>query len=345
MSVQERHGGDIYRNRVSMDFSINVNPFGMPDLVRDALMNAVSVCEKYPDIQAEKLQKAVSRMLDVEQSCLLFGNGASELFMALVHAIKPKKTMIPVPAFYGYEYVAEAGAGAVSYVQMPLEEKDFNVETFEKELSDDTELLFLANPNNPTGMMISRFHMEEIVQICRKKHIYVAVDECFMEFSLRDESMVPLLEKYDNLVVVRAFTKIFAIPGVRLGYLLCRNEKLLQEIKRQLPEWNLSVFAQEAGVVCATQTAYRKETAQYVAKERTFLTEKLESLGLRVFPSEANFLLFLCEVPLYEQLLEKGILIRDCKNFRGLSEGYYRVAVRKREENEKLWKAIGECIG
>lgn len=345
MSVHERHGGDIYRNRVSMDFSINVNPFGMPDLVRDALLHAVSVCEKYPDIQAEKLKKAVSKMLDVEQSCLLFGNGASELFMALVHAIKPKKTVIPVPSFYGYEYAAKAGGGEVSYVQMPLEEKAFTVEAFEKELSDDADLLFLANPNNPTGMMISRSHMEEIVRICRKKQIYVVADECFMEFSLREDSMISLLEKYDNLVIVRAFTKIFAIPGVRLGYLLCRNEKLLQEIKRQLPEWNISAFAQEAGVACAAQTAYRKETAQYVAKERMFLTEKLESLGLRVFPSEADFLLFFCEEPLYEPLLEKGILIRDCRNFRGLSNGYYRVAVRKREENEKLWKAIGECIG
>ena len=165
------------------------------------------------------------------------------------------------------------------------------------------------------------------------------------EFCEKENSMVQRLSTYRNLLIVRAFTKIYAIPGVRLGYLMCSDKELLQKIRGQLPEWNLSVFAEAAGIACLQQQEYLKETVEYVAAERKFLTEKLQNLGLQVILSDANFILFYSEKPLYKKLLQKGILIRDCKNFQGLSEGYYRVAVKSRRENEILEKAIGECIG
>lgn len=265
--------------------------------------------------------------------------------MGLVHGIRPEKIMIPVPSFYGYEYAAKAAEADIVY--FPLKEEDgfLPKEDFLERLTEDIDLLFLANPNNPTGKPVSGEYLEKLLKKCREKNIYVALDECFIEFCAGIPSMLSKVREYDNLLLIRAFTKVFAIPGVRLGYLICSNRKLLEKIREQLSEWNLSVFAQEAGIACADSLSFVKESAEYVKTERQVLTERLRKLGLRVYPGEANFILFYSEKPLYERLLQRGILIRDCGNFRGLSKGYYRIAVKSREDNEKLWKAIGECIG
>ena len=157
--------------------------------------------------------------------------------------------------------------------------------------------------------------------------------------------MLPDIEAYENLILVRAFTKIFSIPGVRLGYLVCSNQNVMQKIKRHIPEWNLSCFAQVAGCACcafAEQTDFIKNTVEYINKERQFLEDAFRQKGFRVFHSDANFLLIFHETPLYERLLEQRILIRDCSNFRGLGKGYYRIAIKNRAENESLLKAIGE---
>ena len=170
----------------------------------------------------------------------------------------------------------------------------------------------------------------------------MVLDECFMEFCETESSMLPEMEQYDNLIIIRAFTKIFAIPGVRLGYLICSNHVLRERIQRQLPEWNLSAFAQAAGCTCAKQMHFVKKTAAYVREERKFLTEELKRLKVTVYPGEADFLLIYSEQPLYERLLEKGILIRDCENFRGLKKGFYRIAVKTREENEVLIRNLSD---
>ena len=187
-------------------------------------------------------------------------------------------------------------------------------------------------------------YLTEVLRLCREKQIYVVLDECFLDFCIGRESVVPQIEQYNRLLVVRAFTKLYAIPGVRLGYLVCSNEALLEKVRRHLPEWNVSVPAQAAGLGCLEQENYVQETRAYVARERAYLSDCLKRAGIRVFESEADFLLIYSRIPLYTMLLEKGILIRDCSNFEGLSEGYYRVAVRSHEENEELGKAVGECV-
>ncbi|MBO5208277.1 MAG: aminotransferase class I/II-fold pyridoxal phosphate-dependent enzyme [Lachnospiraceae bacterium] len=340
--MQGIHGGDIYSNQVKADFSVNVNPLGIPKAVEAALYEAIENCNKYPDISAETLKKAVSGMLTVPKEDLLFGNGASELFMAIVHGIQPKKTVIPIPSFYGYEYAAGVADGEILYYETE-EENGFSLQKdFLSVLTEDVDLLFLANPNNPTGSLMSRKVLRNVLSHCMDNGIYVVLDECFIEFCGKEYSMLQEIEAFSNLILVRAFTKIFAIPGVRLGYLVCNNQLLLEKIGRQLPEWNISGFAQAAGCACAMQTAFVEKTATYVEKERQFLEVGLKQAGYKVFPSKANFLLIYCEQPLYDRLLEKGILIRDCENFRGLSKGFYRIAVKSREENKTLLKAIGE---
>ena len=342
MKMKGIHGGDIYRNHVKVDFSVNVNPFGIPEAVEAALYEAIENCSKYTDISAERLKKAVSGMLHVPMESLLFGNGASELFMAIIHGIKPKKTVIQTPSFYGYEYAAKTAEGEIVYYETK-EENDFCLQKdFFSVLTEDVDLLFLANPNNPTGTLMKRKELINVLDHCRNKEIYVVLDECFIEFCDKECSMLQEIDCFPNLILVRAFTKIFAIPGVRLGYLVCSNPSLSEKIGRQLPEWNLSSFAQAAGYECAMQTAFVEKTVAYIKKERQFLESGLRQAGYQVFTGKANFLLIYCEHPLYDRLLEKGILIRDCENFRGLSKGFYRIAVKSRKENEALLRTIGE---
>lgn len=340
--MKEIHGGDIYRNDVKIDFSVNSNPLGIPEAVESALHEAVENCSHYPDLSTEQLKKAVGSLLNVPEEYLLFGNGASELFMAVIHAVRPQRTVIPVPSFYGYEYAAGAADGKILYFNTGGGNDFCLQEAFLSVLTEDVDLLFLANPNNPTGKLISREELRSILWRCGEKGITVILDECFIEFCNKKASMLEEIETFPNLLLVRAFTKIFAIPGVRLGYLVSSNSMLLGKISRQLPEWNISVFAQAAGCRCAEQTVFIEETAAYIEKERRFLEDGLKKAGCHVFPGEANFLLVFSELPLYERLLEKGILIRDCENFRGLTKGYYRIAVKSRKENEILLKAIGE---
>lgn len=184
-----------------------------------------------------------------------------------------------------------------------------------------------------------------LLRHCRDKGIYVIMDECFIEFCGGGYSAAADVGRFDNLILVKAFTKIFSVPGVRLGYLLCRNRELRERIKRQLPEWNVSCFAQAAGCACALETEFEAATAGYVRRERQFLEKGLQELGCQVFPSETNFILFYSEAPVYGELLNRRILVRNCANFRGLGPGFYRVAVKSRKENEILLREIERVVG
>lgn len=338
------HGGDIYRNQVKLDFSVNVNPLGMPGEVEAALHGAVARCGEYPDITAENLVNAVSESQQVPKEWLLFGNGASELFMAAVHAIRPKKILIPVPSFFGYEYAAGAVQGEIIYYQTREEDSFWLTDTFLEKLALDVDMVFLANPNNPTGGLLSKEYLYKVLSLCREKKIYVVLDECFIDFCGKEYSVLSEIAQYENLILVRAYTKIFAIPGVRLGYLVCSNEELSAQIKRQLPEWNLSTFAQAAGCACAGQEAFIQRTVEYVRVERKYLSEQLKRIGLQVYPTEADFLFIYSEYPLYEKLLAQGILIRSCENFKGLGKGFYRIAVKSHKENEILINKLEEIV-
>lgn len=346
------HGGDIYNNKVNMDFSVNINPLGIPHSVKEAMSDALSYADRYPDMACSGLKKAISEYF-TQQGCsiqsedVIPGNGASELFMAIAHAIKPKKAVLLAPGFFGYEHVLRAVGCDIGYFLLD-EQSDFSpaarLDALMDMLTDDTDIFFIANPNNPTGYLADSTFMKQIIGHCKEKHIYVVADECFMGFCEKNYSVLSLLCDYDNLIVVRAFTKFFAIPGVRLGYMLCKNDAVRQKVQRNLPEWNVSVLAQMAGEACIMESEYIKETASYVSRQRRLLSDGLKKLGFKVYKSDADFILFYSKLPLYDILLNKGILIRDCSNYVGLSEGYFRVAVKTYDENVRLLKVIGECI-
>lgn len=344
--MKQIHGGDIYDKQIQLDFSVNINPLGIPERVEEAIYKSVRQCVHYPQINAQTLCEETGRMLGISSENLIFGNGASELFMAVIHALKPQKILIPVPSFYGYEHAAMAAEGEVVFYETKKEEEFVLTERFLKALDADIDLLFLANPNNPTGALLDWDFLRKILDICREKEIVVVADECFIDFCEDGYSLLGETENYRNLIVVQAFTKIFSIPGVRLGYLVCSNENILLAIQRHLPEWNTSVVAQAAGMACIKETDFIKETRAYVKKERQFLETELGKAGFTVYSGQADFILMYDdkpldkEKPLYDYLLQRGILIRDCQSFRGLSEGYYRIAVKKHEENIILLRAI-----
>ena len=340
------HGGDIYRNQIRLDFSVNTNPLGMPDSVREALHQAVEEVEHYPDIHAQELANAVEEQLRISEKKLVFGNGASELFHAVLHAVKPSKILIPVPSFLGYEEAAKALDCEVIFYEMKKEEKFCLTERILDALDESISLVFLANPNNPVGNLVEPELILEIAEKCRQCDITLVLDECFMELTGKEQeySFLSHLEEFPNVVVVRAFTKLYAIPGVRLGYLVC-EQTLAEKIRLQLPEWNLSVFAQRAGAAAIKEQGYVARAVSCIQTQRLFLCEELKAAGCNVFESDADYLLFYSEKKLYELFLQRGILIRDCSNFRGLQSGYYRIAVKSEEQNRIFAEVLREIHG
>lgn len=340
------HGGDIYRNQIRLDFSVNTNPLGMPDSVREALHQAVEEAEHYPDIHAQELTKAVAERLRISEKRLVFGNGASELFHAVLHAVKPSKILIPVPSFLGYEEAAKAMDCEVIFYEMKKEEKFCLTERILDALDESISLVFLANPNNPVGNLVEPELIFKIAEKCRQCDITLVLDECFMELTGKEmtHSFFNQLDEFPNVVVVRAFTKLYAIPGVRLGYLIC-EQTLAEKIRLQLPEWNLSVFAQRAGVAAIKEQEYVARAVVCIQTQRLFLREELKAAGCNVFDSDADYLLFYSEKKLYELFLQRGILIRDCSNFRGLQRGYYRIAVKSEEQNRIFADVLREIHG
>lgn len=341
------HGGDIYGNEVKLDFSVNINPLGLQPNVKQALLQAVEECTKYPDIQHRKLKRAIACAYGIPQDSLFCGNGASELFLALVHGGRPKKVLLPVPSFYGYERAAAAVGAKILYHEMQ-EADGFTLteSVFPKiEKLEAGDMVFLTNPNNPVGNRIKESLLQELCEVCEQKKIVVVLDECFLEFTGKSGFLEQQERKFSNVVVIRAFTKFYAMPGVRLGFGFCQNPVLVQTIEQQLPEWNLSCFAEAAGIAALAEAAEnRQNTLALIQRERTYLRKALQEMKIRVWQSETDFLLFFTELPLYEMLLKEGILIRDCSNFRGLGKGYYRIAVKTHTENEELVKVLWRYV-
>jgi len=341
-----RHGGDIYRNRVELDYSVNISPLGIPETVKEAMREAIDECAAYPDMEAAGLRQAIGVEFGVPKEWILCGNGASELFMAIARAFNPARVLIPEPSFSGYERAAASVGAEIRYFGTREEDNFALTEKFKDALKDDVDMVFLANPNNPVGNLTDAGLLTEILKICQDKRIRVVLDECFLEFT-EDEKKLSFRDRLadlDNLIIVRAFTKIYAVPGLRLGYLFAADDGVRESIAAQLPEWNVSVFAQKAGEAACHESSFRAETARLVQAERPRLKERLKALGIRVFPSEANYLFLKTELPLYEELLKRGILIRDCSNYPGLRKGFYRIAVKRREENERLLEQIRGII-
>ncbi|SER57186.1 pyridoxal phosphate-dependent aminotransferase [Lachnobacterium bovis] len=345
------HGGDIYRNNVEHDFSVNINFVDVPKEINEAIINSIPKIKEYPDIECQKLRKNLSIQYGCDYRRILCGNGASDIFMAIAHGIKPNKALLLAPSFYGYIHCLDAVGCKIDWYNLKKENNFCIDANFVNKLKkSDCDLLFLTNPNNPTGQTIDLDVLDEIIGVCQKANKILVIDECFSYFLTNEDEYCDFINShnYEGLIRVRAYTKIFAIPGIRLGYGIFYSDKIVELVKRNLSEWNVSTFAQEVGNEACKQKEYIVKTRKLIETNKNYLIQGLLNVknkssklsDLEIVPSEANFILIYTKFDLYKFLLEKNILIRDCSNFKGLKKGYYRIAVKSKEEIDILLSAL-----
>ncbi len=340
------HGGDIYTHKVKtgvvpLDFSANINPLGMPKAVRSALEKSVGLFERYPDIECRELKKATSKKENVHEESMLFGNGAADLIFRIVFSLKPQKALLLAPTFFEYEAALTLQNCKIDYYNL-LAKNDFMLQDDFLDKIIGHDIVFLCNPNNPTGNVANREFIEKVALKCKICSSILVIDECFMDFVKEENEITAktLLSEFSNIIILKAFTKMYALAGVRLGYCLSSNIDLLQKIKNIGQPWNVSVPAQIAGVAACGETEFVRETVCLIEKEREYLVNCLRPFVKEIYSSYVNFLLFKADVDLAHKLVQKNILIRECSNFYGLDSTYFRIAVRTHEENEKLIGAI-----
>ena len=343
--TQNPHGGDLYSQEILLDFSANINPYGTPQAVKDAVAESVQSLRCYPDPYCRKLVRAIGDFEGVAPSRVFCGNGAAELIFSCCMALRPQKALVLSPCFSEYETALKVFGAEVEHYLLKEEEDFALTEAFLPVLQRfDGEMLMLCNPNNPTGQVIGRPLMEKILDICRRRGIFLFIDECFLDLTQGGEafSMKPFLGSTENLLLLKAFTKSYGMAGLRLGYCLTGNERLLQTMGRQVQPWNVSIPAQNAGVAALSQVDFLKKANDCIHTQRPILAAGLEDLGFDVIPSRTNYILFHADRELREPLLEMGIQIRACANYIGLGQGWYRVAVKLPEENRQLLDTLRE---
>ena len=347
-----RHGGDTegfireYGRPPLLDFSANVSPLGIPDRVKRAAAEALETADRYPDPDCGRLREAIAEKEGVPVSRVVCGNGAADLIWRSVRAVHPREALVPLPSFFEYESALRAEGAAVRR-HILREENDFALtEEILSEITPETGMLFLCEPNNPTGRLTDPALLRAIAGRCREMGTVLAVDECFLDLTSDPDgrTLRELTEEMPGLVLFRAFTKSFGMAGLRLGYCLCGSAETAEKIKEAGPPWAVSSPAQAAGLAALEEKEYLKELRELVTRERARLRAGLEGLGLRVIPGEANFLLFYSPVPLALPLRRRGILLRSFTREEGLGPGWYRAAVRGAEENGAFLRALEDVL-
>ena len=338
------HGGDWYgflreTGREPLDFSASLSPLGMPPGAERAAAAALKYADRYPDPECRRLKERLGEHLGVPAEEILCGAGAAELIWHLALALGPGRAVIPQPTFSEYGLALRKCFWQVE--DLPMENLELG-----RDLPGrlDGDLLVLCLPNNPTGLLPDRELLREVLGVCREKGILVAADQCFAEFC-PEADLLPLTAEYENLLVFRAFTKFYGLAGLRLGYCVSSDRGLLRRMAESGPPWSVSVPAQEAGIAALEDRDYAARLLALMETERPRLQEALEDFGFRVLPGRANFLLFETGLPeLGDRLRDRGILLRDCRDFPGLGPGWYRTAVRTRADNDRLLQAIREVL-
>ncbi|UWG95489.1 aminotransferase class I/II-fold pyridoxal phosphate-dependent enzyme [Dehalobacter sp. DCM] len=347
------HGGDIYSVRKQtgrddiLDYSSNVNPLGLPEAVKRAVLQSLDECVNYPDPFCRELIAALAEYENVDHTVILAANGAAEIIFRLVLALKPQKALLFAPTFSDYEKALHTVDCSIDYYSL-LEANHFSVtEAILNQINNSVDMLFICNPNNPTGQLCSKELMLKIIAKCRTTGTIVVVDECFMDFveNSAQYSVQSALKQNDHMLILKAFTKIFAMPGFRLGYVLTANMALLEKIRMAGQDWSVSAPAQFAGICALQDKDYLRRTEILIKDEREFLIRELKHLGFQVFGSRANYIFFKTAVTnLAAKMLEKGIMIRSCANYINLSNAFYRIAVKNHEDNLRLIAAFRDVI-
>lgn len=341
------HGGDLisyesYYDGELIDFSSNINPLGPPEGLEQILIDSFNLLEAYPDIQYRKLKKSISEYLNCGEGNVLVGNGAVEIINNFT--ILANRVLVVTPSFSEYEKRAIVHGKGV--VKIPYKE-DFTIDigAIEK-IVQKHDLLILGNPNNPTGLRIEEKALIEIYNLIKGAEAYLLLDEAFFEFSPKDYDSTQLFKSsnYENIGIIRAATKFFALPGIRLGYGCSSTDKVKDLEKIELP-WSINSLADAAGQFIFKDKEYIKESMDYIEKERNYLFGKLSKIeGLQPYRTHTNYILIQLlvwnEEYVFKFLLKKGIIIRKCSSFTNLPSGYIRVAIKDRDNNLRLINAL-----
>ena len=341
------HGGDVYGAcRPVLDFSISLNPMGPPPQVLEAAQRAISGWNRYPDPRCRELRQAAAQREGVLEEQLIFGNGASDLIDRLLRVVKPRKALLLAPTFSEYRRILEGLGGEIQEFSLEKENYFTVRESFLTDIQPGVDLVFLCDPNNPTGRRMEPALLQAVLDRCRKVGAFLAVDQCFLELSQGGADVLTAQLEGGGLFLLRALTKSYALAGLRLGYGLCGDRDLLSRMEALGTPWPVSAPAQAAGT-CAFEEFpnWPQDCLPAIAREVLRVTETMEGLGLWVCPSQANFLLFQGPEGLGERLLrEEGILLRDCANYSGLGSGWYRAGLQREEANTRLLQGLERSL-
>lgn len=347
--MDNRHGGNIWpyvaagKNKL-LDFSASISPLPIPVRVKKILAANLDTLNCYPDPGSGRLKESLAVFHDIGGQNIIVGNGSIELIYLSFKAFKPGRALIFQPTFSEYEFAARSEGVKASFIR--------NTGLLKKNIRENS-LVFLCNPNNPTGSLLPYSEILSVWKVCKENNAVLIVDEVFMDFVSRNKSftMAKLAVKERNLLVLKSLTKLFGLAGLRVGYLIGEKETL-KKLKRLQYPWNINLLAQLAGAEVVKDKEYIVRNQEIVNKERLYLFACLGNIGgINVFPSEANFLL--CELTgkkiksaadLSRSLLRKNILIRDCSNFRGLNGRFFRVSVKTRQANSRLVTALKDIF-
>lgn len=349
------HGGDVYsvgllKGRELIDFSSNINPLGVPKAFLDNMNKAVEALVRYPDIEYRKLIESLNLYLGetykvsyLSQDNFVLGNGASEVIDLCIG--RSKRILILTPSFLEYELSAVIARCEIVYSSLN-QNMDYDYEDINNKLRE-VDSVIIGNPNNPNGGLLDKDKFKEILNYCEKNKKVVVVDEAFIEFTgNREHSVIKEIEKYNCLIIIKAITKFFAMPGIRFGYGVSSNKSLIAQLKAKQNPWNINCFAEIAAIYALKDKEYIASSHKWIEEERKFLEFELSKLKCisRVYKTHANFIL--CNLKnidcdtLYEKCLKKQILIRRASNFKGLDENFVRFAIKDRKNNERLISAL-----
>lgn len=352
MAKPNQHGGNVLDMALTLgvdeaaiiDFSANINPLGMPASLKQALADNWPLIERYPDPLYRRLHDRLGEHHRCPASWLLAGNGATELIYDLAYWLRGKSVLLPTPGFAEYRLALEDRECRIK--DFPLaEENDFRPDQrLLAALRPGIDALFLCTPNNPTGQLMEPPLLHAIARRCRDLAITLVVDEAFMDFVPDGKSMIDSLAEYPNLFVLRSLTKFYAIPGLRLGYMVSSNEQAMSRLRARRPPWTINAFAALAGEVALDDKPYHNASLLWLKEQQAYLFNGLNALPeLNVWPPAANFIFFRCQrkgLDLQAALLQKGLLVRSCANYPGLSADYYRVAIKTPAHNRLLLMAL-----
>jgi threonine-phosphate decarboxylase len=329
-----------------VDFSASINPLGMPPSARAAYRQALANIVHYPEPYAESLTHALAQYHDLDPSEILVGNGSTQLIYLCARVLAPRRVLLVAPLFSEHAAAFRTAGATVDYFRLRPPAFVLELERLACALAEGSpDALVLTNPNSPTGAVMARTQLEELTRMCRKTKTRLLVDETFIDWQ-EEESIKQSAVRNHHVILFRSLTKFFALPGLRVGYLIA-HQTMIERMRARFEPWSVNTVAQEVGKACLQDQRFIERSRAFLSRERAWLFAQLRVIpGLRVFPSQANF--FLAQLlrqemtarDLVNTLARDKLLIRSCDNFVGLGIQFFRVAVRRRSANRRLLAAL-----